>query len=156
MAGIVLAPVVILSLFRVNAAIAFLALCLGSALSGYVASDTVEMLRGFIAQTPELNNMIISLLLLWLPVLVIAIFMLNTISKKQVIINMLPAVMVGLFGLLLSVPFLTPDLNAAISGTNIYQQILSYQAVVVAAGTVVSLVFLRMRKKSVDKHSKHQ
>lgn len=153
--GITLVPVIVLTLLRASAATAFLALCLGSTFSNYVADDTVSMLRGFLAQTPELNDMVISLLFLWLPVVVIAIFMLNTIGKKQLVINLLPALAVGLFGMLLSVPYLTPELRIIIEPSNVYQQIVSYQSLIVALGAVVSVVLLRMRKKVGDKHSKH-
>lgn len=153
MAGIAAIPVVVFSVLRINAATAFLGLCLGSVLGNYIAEDFTEVLRGSLAPTPELNAMVIALLLLWLPVVLISVFMINTISKRQIVQNLLPAIAVGLFGLILTVPVLTPDLTNAVQATDIWQQVLQYQAIVVAVGTLVSLLFLRMRKK--DDHSKH-
>lgn len=153
MAGIVALPVVIFSLLRVNAATAFLGLCLGSVLGNYVAEDFAEVLRGSLAPTPELNEMIIALLLLWLPVVLISVFMINTIGKKQIPQNLLPAIAVGLFGLILTAPVLTPEIAASIQATDIWDRLLQYQAVIVALGTLISLLFLRMRKK--EEHHKH-
>lgn len=153
MAGIVLLPVIVLSALRVNAATAFLALCLGSVLGNYVAGDFTEVLRGSLAPTPELNAMVIALLLLWLPVLLVSLFMINTISKKQIPQNLLPAIAVGIFGLILTVPVLTPEVSDSVQSTELWTQVLDYQAIVVALGTVISLLFLRMRKK--EDHGKH-
>lgn len=155
MAGILLAPVLVLSLLRVNAATAFLGLCLGSVLGNYVAKDFSEVLRGSLAPTPELNAMVISLLLLWVPVALVALFMINTIGKRQIPINLIPALAVGLFGLILTVPVLTPELTQSIQATDMWGRLTDYQAVVVAVGTLISLLFLRMHKKSEPHHTKH-
>lgn len=153
--GIVLLPVIILTLVRANAATAFLALCLGSVLGAYVAADTVNLLRGYIAPDSQLTESVISLLLLWLPVILVAIFMARTISSKQRIANVLPALAVGLLGAILTVPFLTPTVTEAIEASDAWGYLMIYQAAIVAGGTIVSLVMLRMRKKSEDKHGKH-
>jgi len=145
----------VLTLMRASAATAFLALCLGSVLGEYVAHDTVKMLRGYVAPRSNLTESVITLALLWLPVALVAIFMAKTISKKQRLINLLPAAAVGLLGVLLTIPFLTPAVRADVMGNNAWQQLTSYEAAIVAAGTVVSLVLLRMRKKDDEKHSKH-
>lgn len=152
---IVLLPVIILTLTRANAATAFLALCLGSVLGSYVAADTVNLLRGYVAPDSQLTESVISLLLLWLPVILVAIFMSRTIASKQRIINALPALAVGLLGAILTVPFLTPSVTDAVESSEAWGYLMIYQAAIVAAGTVISLVLLRMRKKDEDKHGKH-
>lgn len=157
LAGIVLAPVVVLTLFRANAAVAFLALCLGNLLGTYVASDAGSFLRGYIAPADQVTQSAISLILLWLPVVLVAVFMARTIGKSQRLINILPALAVGLVGLLLSEPFLTPGLQATLNEHEAWGQFTSYQAAVVLGGTVVSLALLRMRNKGDEggKHKKH-
>lgn len=149
---IALAPVVVLTLLRANAATAFLALCLGNVLGVYVANDAVELLRGYIAPNSQFTESFITLVLLWLPVVLVAIFMARTVSPKQRLLNLLPALAVGSLGLLLSVPFLTPDLQSAVEADKTWQQFVSYQAAVVAAGTVISLALLRMRGKTDEGH----
>ncbi len=152
LAGIVLAPVVILTLFRANAAIAFLALSLGNLLGTYVSNDTGSFLRGYIAPADHVTQSIVSLTLLWLPVLLVAIFMAKTIARSQQLINILPAFAVGLVGLLLSEPFLTPGLQDALADSTLWEQFTKYQAAVVLAGTAMSLVLLRMRNKGDSPH----
>ena len=145
-------PVALLTLARANAATAFMALCLGSILGQYVSYDAVELLRGYIAPNSQVTESVIKLVLLWLPVLLVAIFMARTISAKQRLINLLPAIAVGLLGVLLSVPFLTPAIQKSIEASEAWGYAVTYQAAIVAAGTVVSLLLLRMRNKADEKH----
>lgn len=150
-----LLPVILLTLLRANAATAFLALCLGSVLGSYVAADTVNLLRGYIAPDSQLTESVISLLLLWLPVFLVMIFMTHTISPKQRIANVFPALAVGLLGVILTVPFLTPAVADVVEVSDAWGYLMTYQAAIVAAGTIISIVLLRMRKKAEDKHGKH-
>lgn len=152
---IALLPVIILTLVRANAATAFLALCLGSVLGTFVATDTVNLLRGYVAPDSRLTESVISMILLWLPVVLVAIFMARTVSAKQRVINLLPALAVGLMGVLLTVPFLTPSVKADVMASDAWDQLKMYEAAIVAAGTIVSLALLRMRKKDDEKHGKH-
>lgn len=149
-------PILLLSLFRTNAATAFLALCLGSLLGTYVVGDLVNMLRGYVAPNSQVTESVVALILLWLPVVAVLFFMMGTISAKQRALNLLPALAVGLVGALLSVPFFTPEAQVTIMLSDAWNWLESYQALIVAAGTVVSLVLLRMRKPIGDgRKSKH-
>lgn len=153
LAAIVFAPLVVLTLLRANAAVAFLALCLGSVLGGFVSKDLVNALTGYIAPPTDITDTIAALILLWLPVVLVAIFMMKTIAPKQRIVNALPALAVGLLGVLLTVPFLASELQSAIRANEWYGYIETYKAMIVIAGTVISLGLLRMRKRG-DAHAK--
>lgn len=153
LAGIALAPVVVLTLLRANAATAFLALCLGSVLGQYVAADTVDALKGYIAPATHNTDMVFGLALLWLPVLLVAIFMMRTISARQRLLNLLPALAVGLMGVLLTVPFLVPDIRGPIMASDVWHQLITYKAAIAGVGTLVTLFMLRLRKP-VEKHGK--
>ncbi len=151
-----LLPVVLLTVFKVNAAIAFLALCLGSVLGTFVAASVVDMLRGFIAPANDVTEAAVRLVLLWLPVVLVLFFMAGTIGRKQRWINLLPAFSVGLLGILLTVPFLTISTQLAIQESGLWQFIYDYQALIVTFGTVASLLLLRMRKPLHEHHrAKH-
>lgn len=153
---IVLLPALVLTLFRANAATAFLALCLGSVLGQFVAADVIDALQGYIAPNSRLSESVVRLALLWLPAVLTAIFMSHTISKGQRLINLLPALMVGLVGVLLSVPYLTPDVRAAVDLHGAWQFVEQYQAIIVAGATLLSLFMLRMRGGAGEgKHPKH-
>lgn len=153
---IALLPALILTLFRANAATAFLALCLGSVLGQFVASDVIDALQGYIAPNSSLSESVVRLILLWLPVALTSIFMSHTISKGQRLINLLPALMVGLVGVLLSVPYLTPDVRAAVDLHSVWHFVEQYQAIIVASATLLSLFMLRMRSSGEEgKRSRH-
>lgn len=149
---IVISPLLILTLLNVNAATAFLALCLGSLLGNYVTEDINDVLRGYIAPNSQFAEAFIGVMLLWLPVLLVTLFMIRTISNKQRFINGLPALSVGLVGTLLTVPFLVPDTQVTILTSQWWEYLVEYQAAIVLTGTTTSLVLLRMRKPFTDKH----
>lgn len=151
-----LAPLVILTLMRVNAATAFLALALGSLLGNFVGGGVVDMLRGYVAPESQLTEAVVRLVLLWLPVVLVTIFMARTIGHRQRFLNAVPALAVGLVGVLLTVPFLTPAAQMSIYETELWLHMEAYQALIVVVGTVFSLVLLRMRKPHEGHHrSKH-
>lgn len=143
-------PLVLLSLFRANAAIAFLALCLGSLLGTYVVADAVDLLRGYVAPNSQTTEAVVALVLLWLPVIAVLFFMMGTISAKQRVLNLLPALAVGLVGALLTVPFLTPEAQVTVMLSDAWIWLESYQALIVATGTIISLMLLRMRKPALE------
>lgn len=147
LAVIVFAPLVVLTLLRANAAVAFLALCLGSVLGSFVARDLVDGLRGYIAPPTGMTDTITALILLWLPVVLVAVFMMKTIAPKQRIVNALPALAVGLLGVLLTVPFLSLDMQTEIQKSQWFGYIDTYKAAIVVGGTIVSLGLLRLRKR---------
>lgn len=153
LAVIVFAPLVVLTFMRANAAVAFLALCLGSVLGGFVAKDLVSALKGYIAPPTDITDTIAALILLWVPVVLVAIFMMKTIAPKQRIVNALPALAVGLLGVLLTVPFLPGDMQTQLRASDWYEYVDTYKALIVIAGTAISLGLLRMRK-SGDTHAK--
>src|SRR3546814_279897 len=93
---IIAAPTVVLTLLRANAATAFLALCLGNVLGTYVAGDAVDWLSGYVAPESLTVESIVSLALLWLPVILVAFFMMHTIAPSQRLLNIIPALAVGL------------------------------------------------------------
>jgi hypothetical protein len=142
---------------RVNAATAFLALCLGSLLGSFVSEDAVEMLRGYVAPDNQMTDAVVRLILLWLPVILVTIFMARTIGHgSQRFWNAIPALAVGFVGVLLSVPFLTPAAQHAIYEMEWWLKVEEYKALVVVLGTMFSLILLRMRKPVDAHHAKHK
>src|ERR1700724_2314946 len=105
LAAIVLVPVVVLMFLRINAALVFLSLCLGDVLVQFVAPDANQFLALFSAHVPkglDTGNNTIKILLLVLPVVLTAIFMIRTVNGYgRLVINALPAAGVGLLGGLL-------------------------------------------------------
>lgn len=149
-----LAPVVLLTLFRVNAATAFLALALGSVLATFAGDAIIDALRGILPPATAASDATVRLVILWLPVVLVLFFMAKTIGRKQRLINLLPAIGVGVLGLLLTVPLLTVPAQIAIGQSTLWQWITNYQALIVIVGAVASIFLLRMRAP-LHEHSKH-
>lgn len=154
---IALLPVAVFTVLKVNAAKAFMALCLGSILSTYVLAAFMDFLRGYVAPGSQTVETVVGLLLLWLPVVFVALFMGRTISSKQRFLNVLPGLAVGLMGVLLTVPLLPPDTQRAIYETNIWQILSDYQALIAIFGTTVSLLLFKMHAPLGEHHKgKHR
>ena len=91
LASIVLAPVVLLMVLRVNAALVFLSLCLGDVLVQFVANDTSEFLTLHANQVPQqaasAGSETVKIVLLLLPVVLTTIFMIRTIRGTGYILR---------------------------------------------------------------------
>ena len=159
--AIVLVPVAVLMVLRINAVLVFLSLCLGDVLVQFVASDANGLFSQLHASpiTPAIqtSNDNVKLVLLLLPVLLTAIFMIRTIhGASRLLLNALPSAGVGLLGALLVVPLLPPGLSHNIVGSSLWLQVLRAQDLIVGASAVVCLLVLWLqRPKTGGKHRKH-
>lgn len=167
LAAIVVVPAVLLMLLRINAALVFLSLCLGNVLVQFVASDASAWLTTFTSsQTTTVvttTNSNIKIGLLVLPALLTAIFMIRTVSgTPRLLLNLLPAVGVGLLGALLVVPLLEPKLSHDIIASSLWWNAQQVQNVIVGLSAVVCLVVLWMQRPKAGgsgfgkKHRKHK
>lgn len=133
------APIVILMLWRINAALVFLSACLGTVLLRFVGDDASYFAGMFL---PWLSGDNLKLALLLLPVVLTALFMIKTIKGGQLLFNVLPAVGTGLVLALLIVPLLPSDYAVQVQSSTIWGQLLQLQALVVGASALACLVFL--------------
>lgn len=158
--AIVLLPIAFLLLLRVNATLVFLSLCLGSVLVQYVVGDAnsvVDWLSNSNA-TPQINTSqdTIKLVLLLLPVALTSVFMIRTVSgTSKLVMNALPALGVGLLGALLVVPLLPPGLAHNIVRTDLWDQLLKAQNIIIGGSAIICLLVLWLqRPKTGGKHHK--
>ncbi len=148
------APVALIMLLRVNAALVFLSLCLGDVLIQFVAKDTNDFMGAFTGHYG--NADFVKLGLLVLPAVLTTVFMIRTVKGSRLLINLLPAVGVGLLGTLLVVPLLPPGTAANIVNSAIWQQIRRAEDLIVGSSALICLLSLwLMRPKTGGKHSKH-
>lgn len=162
LACIVLLPIAILLILRINAALVFLSLCLGAVLSQFVTNDT-NSLTGLLSSSkitatihPTDNTW--RLVLLLLPVIITALLMIRTIrGNSRMIINLLPAAGVGLLGALLVVPLLPATVAQDIINSSLWGQIIRFQGLIVGLSGLICLIMLWLQrpKHSGGKHSKH-
>jgi hypothetical protein len=157
--AMVLIPAVILMLLRINATLVFLSLCLGNVLMQFVAPDAGSFLTLFSAKVPagfDNGNDNVKLILLLLPVLLTAIFMIRTVRGKfRLILNVFPSEGVGLLGALLVVPLLPPGLSHNIIDSHLWSQLQRAQNLIVGHTALVCLLVLWLQRPHVGGHKKH-
>jgi hypothetical protein len=159
--GIVLVPVILLMVLRVNAALVFLSLCLGDVLVRFTANDASSFLTTFSGShtvtyvTTSNSNVKIALLLL--PVILTTVFMIRTVQGgSRLLLNVLPAAGVGLLGALLVVPLLPPGTAHNIIDSSLWAQVQRAQALIVGSSAVVCLLVLWLQRPKVGhKRRKH-
>jgi hypothetical protein len=153
-AVIAIVPVALLFILRINAAIAFLSLCLGSLLVTYVADDSRLKLSGISTKVTSGN---LKLLLLLLPLAITMVLMLKSVKKSYMLLNIIPALGAGFLAVLLVVPLLSPHTTSTVIQTSLWQQIQKNQGLLVAASGTVCLLFLALQRPKHErlKHSKH-
>ncbi|HSX05729.1 MAG TPA: hypothetical protein VLF69_04635 [Candidatus Saccharimonadales bacterium] len=158
--AIALVPVLAIVLLRVNAAIAFMALALGSVLVTYTSSDVNAVFGGFSANGSLNKYAWIQLGLLVAPLLLTILFTRGSVKGSRQTLNILPALAAGMLCALLVIPLLPADVQRHIHHEAIWKQLDNLQTAVVLGGAAFSLLFVLVthRKKHDDedkKHSKH-
>lgn len=153
--ALVAVPVVLLFLLRINAALVFLSLCLGSVLVRFTASDAVSVIAGN-GTNAQITGSNVKLILLVAPALLTMLFMIKTVRRSMRLVNILPAVATGCLAALLVVPLLSAGTAANIMRSSVWMQTESLQSAIVASGTLICLLFLWLgRPKNHDsKHGK--
>jgi hypothetical protein len=162
LAAIVIIPAVVLMVLRINAALVFLSLCLGNVLVQFVASDASSWLTTVTSShtttVVATTNSNIKIGLLLLPAILTAIFMIRTVAgMPRLVLNVLPAIGVGLLGALLIVPLLTPNLSHNIIASPLWGNAQQAENIIVGGSAVVCLVILWMQRPKAGggKHKSH-
>lgn len=151
------APVFVMTVLRINAALVFLSLCLGAVLVEYVAGEANSLVTLFSGQTGTLSTSSIQLALLFVPALVtcvVTIFGMH--GKLKVPLNALPALGASALAVLLTVPLLPFGLRFALEEQAVWEHLVRAQALIVGAAALVSLVFLWTQRRSLKHHDKRR
>lgn len=148
-------PVLLLLVLRINAAIVFLSLCLGSVLVQFAGKDAESFVSLF-SSSKAMSTYGTSLVLLLLPAVFTMIVMIGTVRTKfRLLLNVLPAVAVGLVGVLLAEPLFSPGLRGAIENTSAWHNMQQLQVLIVSVGTIVSLLFLWLQRPGREGGKRH-
>src|SRR5665213_947093 len=151
LAAIVLVPVVLLMVLRVNAALVFLSLCLGDVLVQFISPDANSFFS-FLSSARVTSNVSASsqtvrLVLLLLPVVLTAVFMIRTVrGSARLLLNALPSAGVGLLGALLVVPLLSAGLSHNIVHSGLWDQVQRAQDLIVGTSALVCLLVLWLQR----------
>ena len=149
--ALALGPVVILTLLRVNAAFIFLSLCLGDVLAQFVSRDAITVVNG--AHSVSANFVILGILLV--PVVLTLVFMIRTVHGSGLVLNVLPAIGVGLLTALLVVPLTTPGLHANLVHSQAWSDLQKSQDLIVSFSAFICLLFLWKQRPHEKHHRKH-
>lgn len=152
LAAIVIAPVLLALLFRVNALYIFLSVCAGYFLQSAL-SDDIDLALATIIQG---SNSVVAarLSLLFIPVL-LTIFILKKTQGKSVLLQIVPLVLSTLLLGTLSLPLLPPGMDTQIYSTEYGSTIRSSGDLIIATAVVSNLALLYTLKRKKEKHSKH-
>lgn len=142
------APIVLLTVLRINAVLVFLSLCLGEVLVHYVAGNANSLITLFAPKiSPALLN-VLQVILLLAPVVLTSVFMIRTVhGKAKIVLNILPAAGVGLLGVLLAVPLLPSGQRFGIESQDLWVQLTKLQALIVGLSALVGLLFLWSQRR---------
>lgn len=155
--AILLGPLVVLSLLKVNAVFVYLSLCMGAVVTEFASNN--KLLNSFVSNTNVINKYInnnsdIKLALLLIPPVLTTIFMIRTAKTHKLSLNMFGALSVGLLAIFLVVPILPPGLQDSALKSPIWTNIVSYRGLIVGACSILILVMLLLQRSKLA-HSSH-
>ena len=164
--AIVLVPLLLLMVLRINATFVFLSLCLGDVLVQFVAADAnsfMSLLQSThaapVTDSIASGSNLVRLVLLLLPVILTALFMIKTVKGAKLLLNILPAAGVGLLGGLLIVPLLSAGLSHNIIASPLWVQVSRAQNLIVGSSALICLLVLWLQRPKTgggeDKRGKH-
>jgi hypothetical protein len=155
--AIAAAPVVVLTVLRVNATLVFLSLCLGSVLVQFVGDDAANTI-GIMMSDGSTNRSLISLFLLFAPAVLTTLFMIRSVkgTTKQ-LLNFFVSIATGSLILLLAEPLLSAGVQGTLADTTIWLYLEKLQVLIVTLGAIFCLLFLWLqRPKHHDDSEKHK
>lgn len=163
LASVVLAPILLLMILRINATLVFLSLCLGDVLVQFVAPDANQFVSLFSAHGSKVittNSPTLQIFLLALPVVLTAVFMIRTVNGYgKLALNLLPSAGVGLLGALLLTPLLPSGMSHAIVHSSLWSQLQKAEDLIVGLSALICLLVLWLQRPKTghdkEKHGKH-
>lgn len=160
LAALALLPIILIVVLKVNAAIAFLSLCLGSVLVTVASVDVTTFVAALTPQKTPVITQWVNLGLLTIPFGLSIIFTRRSVHGNKQLTNFLPAVASGLLYAILVIPLLSRALQQHLKSQTAWQQLSNLETTILIAGATFSLLFLLIthrghRKAAEEKHSKH-
>jgi hypothetical protein len=161
LAALALVPALAVILLRVNGAIAFMSLCLGSVLVTYTSSDVDTVFTNIANKNALVTNQWVQLSLLVVPFLLTLLFTRRSVKGSKNVTNVFPALATGLLCALLVVPLLPAEIQRQVHHQAAWEQLSNLQTGVILGGALFSLIFLlfthRRKHDEEDKkkHGKH-
>jgi hypothetical protein len=137
-----LIPVALIILMRVNAAMVFLSLCVGSITAQYLGDDTDRIFNSFLPNSSVAIQAAVRIGLFLLPALLTIIFLRRSVHGHKYIFNVLPAVLTGAVTAILVVPLLPDGTKYAITTSSLWTSTQQFQSTIVGAAVLICLLQL--------------
>ncbi len=157
--ALLIAPVLLLMILRINAAMVFLSLCLGSVLVQFVGPDAATIVSSTSAHSnavPPPSLQYVNLVLLLLPVVLTTLIMIRSIKGHgRLLFNLLPAAGVGALVALLAVPLMSAGLTGSITHLPLWTELQNLQTLIISVSTLLALLFLWMQRPKASHGDKH-
>jgi hypothetical protein len=148
-------PVLALVVLRVNAAMVFLSLALGTMLVQYLSPFAKDLTDIITPHTGSVSDSTITLGFLLVPAIITAIITVLSVSGRvKVMINALPAAASGLLAVLFAVPLLPKNVSAGLESQHAWHILSNAQPLIVGVGAVMSLLFFWTQRGSSKHHDK--
>ncbi len=147
--AILVGPVLLLMLLRVNAAQVFLSLCLGAVLVQFVGADAATLLSSTSAHTKGVPTSLsfANLVLLLLPVVLTTVIMIRSVKgKTRLALNILPAAGVAVLTALLAVPLMSAGLTGTIIALPLWHQLQNLQTLIISVTGMLALLLLWLQR----------
>lgn len=160
LAALAAVPVILIVFLRVNAAIAFMSLCLGSVLVTYTTSDAASIASGLASHPSSSVVRWISIALLLVPFILATLFTRKNVKgKAKHVLNFIPALATGVLLALLVTPLLGGSLQNQVQDQELWHTLDNLQTAILLGGAFFSLLFLlithRHHHEAEGKHAKH-
>ena len=150
--AIVVVPILLALIFRVNALFIYASVCAGYFLQ-FSLSDDVDLALATIIQGS--NSMVVArFVLLGLPVLLTILFLRKT-AGRTLLFQIVPLLFTGLFIAAITLPLLPPGTEQAIYGSVYGGNILGAQDLVIAGAAVSNFLLMVTLYKQKADHKRH-
>ncbi len=142
LSALAVVPVVLILVFRINAALVFLALCAGSVLQTFVGDDVLQLFNSFVPSSNQALHVAVRIGFLILPAVLTLLFMRKTVSGSRHVFNFIPALLTGMVTAILIIPLLTEGTKYTITTSSVWSQLQQFQGVLVGSAALTSFIFL--------------
>jgi hypothetical protein len=151
--AVLLFPLVLGIVFRVNTSHIFFSLMAGELLARYFGHDLDKIAEQSVNHSSSLP--IGELALIFIPMILTAIFMKATISKNKVLLHSIPLAITGIILAAFVLPILPSDLQAQIGTSQVGSHLLELNKAIIGGMVVLQLVSLWLFSRIGKKHGKH-
>lgn len=140
-----LVPILAILLLRSDAALVFLSLCAGFVLTEFMGENSVLVVS---TVNQNVKDSYVLLAVLLAPAILMLFALRKSISKSKQIFNIMPAIAVGLGGIILAHPLLPEALQKQLSAGHLWPSISSAKDLIMGGGVIVSFIAVWLLHRS--------